>query len=186
MVPVMSLVVPIVLASVIVFVVSAILHMVLPFHRNDLKAVPQEDAVLEALRRFNIPPGDYAVPCAGSPEAMKKPEFIAKMKKGPLVLMTVAPGQEPSMSTPLTLWFLNAVVVSIVAAYITGRALGPGAHYLEVFRFAGCVAFSGYSLALLQNSIWYRRNWGTTLLSMADGLLYGLLTAGVFGWLWPR
>ena len=66
------------------------------------------------------------------------------------------------------------------------RALGPGAHYLSVFRFAGTVAFAGYSLGLLQNSIWYKRNWGTTARGMIDGLVYGLLTAGVFGWLWPR
>jgi hypothetical protein len=55
-----------------------------------------------------------------------------------------------------------------------------------VFRLVGTAAFMGYSLALLQHSIWYKRNWGTTLKSVFDGLLYGLLTAGVFGWLWPR
>ena len=46
-------------------------------------------------------------------------------------------------------------------------------------------AFSGYSLALLQNSIWYKRNWSATLRSVFDGLIYALLTAGIFGWLWP-
>jgi hypothetical protein len=55
-----------------------------------------------------------------------------------------------------------------------------------VFQIAGAAAFSGYALALMQNSIWYGRNWGTTLRGMIDGLIYGLLTAGVFGWLWPR
>jgi hypothetical protein len=78
------------------------------------------------------------------------------------------------------------ILVSVFAAYLTGRAVGPGTEYLEVFRFAGTTAFAGYSLALLQNSIWWRKNWGTTLRSMLDGLIYGLLTAGVFGWLWPR
>lgn len=71
-------------------------------------------------------------------------------------------------------------------AYIAGRALGSGANYLAVFRFAGASAFMGYSLALLQNSIWYNRNWGATVKSVFDGLVYGLLTAGTFGWLWPR
>jgi hypothetical protein len=78
------------------------------------------------------------------------------------------------------------VIVSIFAAYIAGRALGPGAPYLEVFRFAGSTAFAGYALALAQNSIWYKRNWGATLKSMFDGLVYALLTAGTFGWLWSR
>ncbi len=143
-------------------------------------------ALRETVRRFDIPPGDYVVPHAGSPAGMKKPEFVEKMKKGPLVLMTIAPGGPPSMSMNLSLWFLYSVVVSVFAAYIAGRAVGPGATYLAVFRFVGAAAFMGYSLALLQNSIWYKRNWGTTLKSMFDGLVYGLLTAGTFGWLWPR
>ena len=186
MVPVMSLVVPILVSAVIVFVVSSFIHMVLPYHRNDLRRLPNEDEVMDALRRFNIPPGDYAVPHAGSPAGMKQPEFVEKMKRGPIVFMTLAPGRPPSMGTSLLLWFLYAIVVSVFAAYIAGRALVPGADYLEVFRFAGCSAFMAYSLALLQNSIWYKRNWGMTLKTMFDGLVYGLLTAGTFGWLWPR
>jgi hypothetical protein len=55
-----------------------------------------------------------------------------------------------------------------------------------VFRFVGATAFMGYSLGILQNSIWYKRSWSTTLKSAFDGLLYGLFTAGTFGWLGPR
>ena len=186
MVPVMSLGVPILLSAVIVFVVSSIIHMMLTYHRNDVRKIPSEDEVMDALRRFNIPPGDYCVPYAGSSANMKKPEFLEKMRKGPVVLMTVVPSGPFSMGKSLMLWFLYSVLVSIFAAYITGRALAPGAGYLAVFRFAGCSAFMGYSLALLQNSIWYKRNWGTTLRYVFDGLVYGLLTAGTFGWLWPR
>jgi hypothetical protein len=186
MVPVMSLGVPIVVSAGIVFVASSIIHMVLPYHRNDLRKLPTEDEVMAALRRFNIPPGDYVVPHAGSPAGMKHPEFVEKMKKGPVVFMTLAPGGPPSMGKSLLLWFLYSIVVSVFAAYIAGRALAPGAHYLEVFRFAGCSAFMAYSLALPQNSIWYKRNWRMTLKAMFDGLVYGLLTAGTFGWLWPR
>jgi hypothetical protein len=182
----MSLWVPILLSAVFVFVASFILHMVLPFHRADLRKVPKEDEVMASLRGFNIPPGDYAIPCAESPQAMNTPEFKAKLAKGPVAFMTIGPGRSPSMAKPLALWFVYSVVVSIFAAYIAGRALGPGVDYLQVFRFAGCTAFLGYSMALAQHSIWYQRNWGTTIRSMIDGLIYGLLTAGCFGWLWPR
>jgi hypothetical protein len=186
MVSVLSLLIPILVSAVLVFVASSIIHMVLPFHRKDVRRLSKEDEVLETLRRLGVPPGDYMAPHAGSPAGMKAPEFIDKMQKGPIVVMTVAPGGSTSMGTSLTLWFLYSLLVSVFAAYVTGRALGPGAHYLSVFRFAGTVAFVGYSLALLQNSIWYKRNWGTTMRGMVDGLVYGLLTAGTFGWLWPR
>src|SRR5713226_944528 len=165
MVPVISLAVPILLSAVIVFVASFILHMLLPLHRGDLRQVPREVDVMEALRSFNIPPGDYAIPHAGSPAAMRDPVFVEKMKKGPLVLMTIAPGQAPSMTKNLVMWFIYAVLVGIFAAYVAGRALGPGTPYLEVFRFAGTTAFLGYALALAQHSIWYRRRWSTTIKS---------------------
>jgi hypothetical protein len=76
-------------------------------------------------------------------------------------------------------------VISVFAAYIAGRAVPAGGEYLEVFRFAGTTAFIGYTAALWQVSIWYKRRWSTTLKSTFDGLIFALLTAGVFGWLWP-
>ena len=186
MVPVTSLWVPIVLSAVIVFIVSSILHMVLPYHRSDYGRLPAEDDVMEALRRFKIPPGDYLMPCAGTPAAMRSTEFLDKMKRGPVAMMTMMESGPMSMGPALAMWFVYCVVVGVFAAYITGRALGPGAEYLEVFRFAGTTAFMGYALALWQNSIWYKRAWSTTLKSTFDGLVYALLTAGTLGWLWPR
>lgn len=186
MVPVTSLVVPILLAAVFVFVASSVIHMALPWHKRDLKRLDDEDGVADALRRFAIAPGDYVLPCPTSAASLKDPAFIAKMTAGPVAVVTIRPSGPPAMGVQLALWFVYAVVVGIFAAYIAGRALPPGAHYLQVFRFAGCSAFMGYSLALLQNSIWWSRNWGMTIRSMIDGLLYALLTAGTFGWLWPH
>ena len=186
MVPLMSLWIPILLSAVVVLVVSSVIHMVLSYHRSDFADLANEDDVMAALRKTGISPGDYLVPRAGSPKAMKSPEFIEKMKKGPVVFLTVMPSGAPAMGAQLAQWFAYSVVVGIFAGYIAGRALGPGAHYLAVFRFAGCSAFLGYALALWQNSIWYKRAWSATLKSTIDGLVYALLTAGIFGWLWPR
>lgn len=69
---------------------------------------------------------------------------------------------------------------------MAGRALAPCAPYLGVFRFTGVTAFAGYSLAIWQLHIWYHRAMSMTLKSAIDGLIYALLTAGTFGWLWPR
>ncbi len=182
----MSLWLPILLSAVIVFVASSILHMVLPIHRNDLRKLPKEAEILETLRNFSVPPGDYGAPYAGGPAEMKNPDFVEKMKKGPLVFMTLSPGSSPAMGSYLAQWFVYCIVVSVFAAYMASRAVPMGGSYLAVFRFAGTTAFLCYAMSLPQNSIWFRRNWGTTIKSMADGLLYGLLTAGTFGWLWPR
>ncbi len=186
MVPVLSLWLPILVAAVLVFIASSLVHMVLPFHRNDYKTLPDEDGVMDALRKFDIPPGDYLFPCVRNPKEMKDPAFIEKRKKGPVAMMTVMPSGEVSMGPPLAQWFVYCVVVGIFAAYVAGRALHPGAHYLAVFRFAGVTAFVGYGLALWQHTIWYKRSFTTTLRLTVDALVFGLLTAGAFGWLWPR
>lgn len=181
-----SLWLPIVLSAVFVFVISSVIHMMLQYHKNDFKRLSSEDAVMDALRKFEIPEGDYLMPCAGTAKAMRSPEYLAKLNKGPVALMTFMKSGKPEMGKSLVLWFLYSVVVSIFAAYIADRAVGPGADYLQVFRFVGCSAFMGYSFALCQNSIWYKRNWSATIRSMFDGLIYALVTAGAFGWLWPR
>ena len=186
MVAIPSLWLQILLSAVIVFLASSLIHMVLPLHRSDYRKLPAEDEVMEALRKFGIPPGDYLVPCAGSMKEVSAPAFVDKMTKGPVAVLTVRPSRPPTMTKELVMWFVYCLVVGIFAAYIAGRALGPGAHYLAVFRFAGCTAFVGYSLALWQQTIWYGRDWKTTMKSTIDGLVYGLLTAGMFGWLWPR
>jgi hypothetical protein len=185
MVSVISLWLPIIVSAAIVFVASSIIHMFLPYHRKDLKRIPDEDAAMDVLGKIGIPPGDYVLPHAGSPKAMQSPEYIEKMTKGPVAFITVLPSGRPSMVKNLIQWFVYCVIVGIFAAYITGKALEPGAPYLSVFRFAGCTAFAGYALALMQNSIWFKRSWSATMKSSFDGLVYALLTAGTLGWLWP-
>jgi hypothetical protein len=117
---------------------------------------------------------------------MKAPENVEKFKRGPVGLLTIFPSRVPAIGKCLLEWFIYCIVVSIFAAYLTGRTRMPGTQYLEVFRVAGCSAFLGYALALIQNSIWKGETWGVTTKHVIDGLIYALLTAGTFGWLWPR
>ena len=185
MVTILSLWLPILLSAAAVFLMSSVLHMALSYHENDFAKLPNEDEGRAAIRQLNIPPGDYVVPKPANSKDMSTPEFIAKTEEGPVLWMTVLPSGLFDMKKSLAQWFGLSVVISVFAAYIAGRALGPGADYLAVFRFVGCTAFVGYSIGLIQNSIWYGRKWSATCKSMFDGLIYALLTAGVFGWLWP-
>ena len=185
MVPVLSLLIPIALSAVFVFVASSVIHMATPWHKNDLEKVPDEDGVMGALRPFNLPPGTYGMPKPDSMKHMQSPEFQAKSKAGPVAFLTVRPS-DMSMTSNLVAWFLYSLAVSLVAGYIAGVAFGPGTEYLRIMQVAGCVAFTGYAMSLPQESIWWGRRWSRTLRSMLDGLLYGLLTGGTFGWLWPR
>ncbi len=177
---------PILLSSVFVFIVSSLIHMASPWHKNDYPKIPNEDKVLDTVRALSIPPGEYMAPRPSSRKEMRSPEFIEKRNKGPVFMITIWPAGQVSMVKGLILWFFYNIVVSIFAAYITGRALTIGTPFLWSFRFAGATAFVGYTLALWQMSIWYNRPWGTSIKLTVDGLIYGLLTGIVFGWLWPQ
>jgi len=186
MVPLASLWLPILLSAVLVFIASSVLHMVLRYHRADWAPIPNEDAIMDALRA--VPPGDYMMPYSPGPEGMKDPVFQEKLRRGPMAIVTImrSTDMKTAFRNSLVGWLVYSLVVAVFAAYLTGRALAPGAPYLEVFRFIGTVAFVGFGLALAQMSIWYGRKWGTTARSMIDSLIYGMLMAGVFGWLWPK
>jgi hypothetical protein len=139
MVSITSLWLPIVLSAVIVFIASSIIHMVLPYHRSDYKKLPNEEKLLEAIRSEKVAPGDYTFPCPASPKDMSSPEMMEKYKQGPVGFATIIPSGPPAMGKQLVLWFLFCLIVGFFVAYVTGRTLDFGAHYLAVFRVAGTV-----------------------------------------------
>jgi hypothetical protein len=117
---------------------------------------------------------------------MKSPEVVEKFKRGPIGLLTVIPSGPPAMGKYLGLWFVYCVVVSILVAIVAGTTLSPGTRYPIVFHLTALTALLGYGVGHLQDSIWKGQAWSVTFKHVVDGFIYALLTAGTFGWLWPR
>jgi hypothetical protein len=185
MVPVTALWLPILLSAIIVFVASSIMHMLLPYHKGDYRQLPDEDKVRAALRGAGLTRGLYIFPFCSHKE-MNSPAMQEKYKEGPVGHMTIFPPGPPAMPKFLAMWFVYCLIISFFVAYLTGRTLASGVHYLAVFRVAGTGAFMAYGIGQLSNGIWKGQPWGMTIKEVIDGLVYGLLTAGTFGWLWPR
>ncbi|MCB9899414.1 MAG: hypothetical protein H6825_15515 [Planctomycetes bacterium] len=186
MVPVDQLWMPVLLSAVFVFVASSVIHMALPVHKGDMQKLPDEDAVGEAMRKAGVKPGDYLLPCPGSMKEMGTPEFKARYERGPVAFMTVMPSATPAIGKSLLIWFVWSVIVSFFVGYLTGLACPAGTGYPEVFRVAGTVAILGYAFSNVTNSIWKGVAWSTTFKFVFDGVVYALVTAGTFGWLWPE
>ena len=176
---------PMLLSAVIVFLASSLVHMLLTYHRSDYRKLPNEDAVSAAIRSGNATPGQYLIPHMPMSE-MRSPAGIEKYKKGPVGFLILLPSGAPGMNKSLIQWFAYSLVVGLFVAYVTGRTLAPGVGYLPVFRVAGTVAFLAYAGGQPIDSIWRGQPWSVTLKASFDGLLYALLTAGTFGWLWPK
>jgi len=185
MVALADLWIPIVASAVAVFAVSSVIHMALPWHRRDYSKLANEDAVLAALRDQGVTPGMYLFPCAGSMKEMASEAMVAKLTRGPVGTMIVRPNGPVNMGAALAQWFAFTLVIGLFAAYVASLAVPPGAEAMRVFRLTGTVAVLGYGASEVTQSIWKGIHWGTTARFLADGLAYGLVTAGCFAWLWP-
>jgi len=185
MVAVSALWLPILLSAVVVFIASSLMHMLLTYHSSDYTALPNEDKVRDVLRPANLKPGLYVIPHCTHKE-MRTPAILEKYKQGPVGFLTILPNAVPNMPKFLIQWFVFCLLIGFFVAYLTGHTVPREAHYLAVFRVAGTAAFLAYGLGNLSNGIWKGQRWSATIKEVVDGLIYGLLTAGCFGWLWPR
>src|SRR5664279_22940 len=186
MTPIMSLWLPILVGTVAAFIASSLIHMVLPWHKGDFPPVPDQDQIMDALRPFNLPPGDYMIPRPKDMAELKTPEFKAKAERGPVVIMTLYKGMMENMGALLGKWFVYQLIVTLFAAHIAGTLVGPGGNGKLIFHSVFIVSFAGYVLALWQLTIWYRRSIRITLTSTFDGIIYAAITALAFVWLWPQ
>jgi len=137
---------PIVLSAVLVFILSAIVHMVLRYHASDYSKLPNEDGVRAAIRTGNPGPAQYIIPYCATPKEMESPEMKQKYAEGPIAVMNLkAPGYQ-GMGPMLLQWFVFTLVVSFFVAYVAAHTVPPGTAYLEVFRVLGAI---GFAIALL-------------------------------------
>ncbi len=177
---------PVLLSAVLVFVLSSLIHMVLGYHNSDYTQLPNEDAVRAAIRSGNPAAKQYVMPYAANPKEMESPEMKRKYAEGPVGVLNLKPPGAFGMGTSLIQWFGFALAVSFFVAYIASHALPAGSEYLRVFQVVGAVGFLAYAAGQLPAAIWMGKPWSVAWKEVFDGLAYGLATAGVFGWLWPR
>lgn len=194
MVTVTALWLPILLSAVAVFMASSVAHALLRYHDKDVRSLPGESSILEAMSREKVQPGNYFFPHPGTHAAKTSPEYLKRCEKGPVGFMNVIPDGPQAMGKALVQWFIYALAVSFMVAYVgrlalvemPGLGLVTDVDYMRVFRVTSVVAFLAYAGAEPVSSIWAGRSWTTTLKNMLDNLVYALLTGGVFGWLWPN
>jgi len=176
---------PIVLSTVFVFIASSIIHMVMPWHKGDFAKVPDEDGLRRAIGPMAIAPGDYMTPYCSSSKDMATPEFKTKVTEGPVLLMTVRPNGNPSMTPMFIGWTLAILVASVIVACVAGTAMPTGSDTQRVWHITGLTALGIYGFGGWPESIWYGRKWSSAVKNTFDALIYAVITALTFGWMWP-
>lgn len=176
---------PIVLSTVFVFIASSITHMVLPWHKSDFAGVPDEPALRRAVGPMNIPKGDYVVPHCTDMKDMNTPEYKAKLDEGPVLIMTVRANGQVGMAPMFIGWTLAILVATIIVACVAATAMPTGADTQKVWHITGLTALGIYGFGGWPESIWYGRKWSTAIKNTVDAVIYAVVTALTFGWMWP-
>jgi hypothetical protein len=177
--------IPILVSAAAVWVASALCWMAIGHHNHDHAAIPDEQGFIEALKSWNLPPGNYGFPdfqkCKDkSIPADQKP----KWGEGPMGLLRV---WGPTSMGGNMLWtFLTFLVVSALIAYLGSAALRPGDSFAHVFQVLGTAGVLAYCFAGIPNDIWFQKSRRSMVLNFIDGVVFGLITGAVFAWLWPR
>lgn len=174
---------PILLSAVGVFLASAVIWMAIQYHDSDWRQLPDEEAARAALR--GTAPGQYSVPHAADDKARQGEAWQAKYREGPAAMIVVLPHGSRAMGRQLAQWFVCTLLISLLVAYVAAVTLPAGTAYLKVFQVVSTTGVLAYAGGAASGAIWFGHTWSRTIKDIVDGLVYGLVTAGIFGWLWP-
>ena len=180
-----SLWLPILLSAVAVWIVSAVVWMALPHHKNDFIALPDEDGFMDDLRKRGIKPGNYVFPDFRKRDSMETDKVKNALQQGPVGHLSL--WQPPlTMGGKMIGTFIVYLVVSALIAYLARVALPTPAPFAKVFQVVATAGVLAYSFSFIPNSIWFGSYKRTIAAGFIDGIVYGLITGAIFAWRWPH
>jgi hypothetical protein len=177
---------PILAAAIGVFIASSLIHMVFKWHDSDYRPLANEAEVGAAIRNGAPTPGEYVIPhCPGMKE-LQEPANQAKLREGPVGFIVLRPNGIPNMGGTLGLWFAFALVIAAASGAIALQVYGLGADHHAAAHLAALVTFFAYGGGAVPQGIWMGRPWSAVAKDLLDSLVYGIVTAFAFAWLWPN
>ena len=171
---------PILIATVVLWLMSFLFWAVVPHHFGDRKQVADEDALMEYIRQANIAPGNYFFPYAATSKTQNSKEYAEKYTNGPRGTLNVY--AMPNMGRNMGLTILYFFVTIFTIAYIVHLVCPLGTESMRVFRIAGTIGVLNYASTGILNRIWFTERMWTTIL---DGIAYGLVLGAIFAFMWP-
>ncbi len=173
------------LVTVATFAASAIFWTVMPWHKGEFKALPDEDAVRKALHAQGVTEGQWRIPFSENEADCRQPEFMERFVKGPVGIIQLEKPGPFSLGPRLLKTFALYLVAAFLTAYLLRHCFAPGTEYLIVFRVAGAFAFGLHAFGQAQDAIWFSKSWKRVGLQAMDSVIYAMLTAGIFASMWP-
>lgn len=174
----------IMIAAPCVFFASAIMWMLLPHHKQDIRFLQSEESLISAITPLAIKPGLYMFPNCEHAKDMKTEAFQAKWSAGPWGTINIM-GKQPNFALNLAKTFLTFLVITVLVAYLTGVGVGAGAGFGEVFGLALGAGVLGHCMGGLPNDFFLGKPTRFIVTTFIDGVVYALITAFILASMWP-
>jgi len=172
---------PILLAGLATHIASTIAWTLLPHHKPEWNKLPAEEGLLDFLDQNSVAASQYLFPFCDDPKLMSEPEFKQKMEtrcRGMLILWP----KPPNMGKAIGLTLAFFLVAAFAIGYLASIAFAPGASMMEIFRLVFMAGLLCHVAGPFPGVFWFRKY---VAMEMLDGLVYALITAGIFAGLWP-
>ncbi len=171
---------PILLSGLATHIYSTLAWMLLPHHKPEWNRLPVEQELLELLNRHQVPPNQYMFPFAANGNEAGTPEFKTRQACSGMLIRWATP---LNMGAAIGKTLAFFMVAAACIGYLAGLAIPtPSADAAHVFRVVGTTGILTHCFAHFPHVFWFRRRIAMEVL---DGIIFAMITAGIFAALWP-
>ncbi len=171
-----------IVGGIVMFIWSSIIHVASPLGEAGIKAIPNEEAVLAAMRDNIKESSAYLFPGFGESHNMTKEqqgEFNKKWEHGPAGFLVYHPNGLPAMSPKLLLTELLAdILTTLIAAFLLSHALSGLTSLGSRVLFVGLLGLIPFFAISLSYWNWYGFPTSLTLADLIDQV-GGFVSAGL-------
>ena len=175
---------PVLATATSVFFLSFLFWMVLPHHRKDIQALPDEKPIVDAIDSLAVPPGLYMWPNCVDPADYRSEAFIARYRQGPWGTITIR-GSKPNFRKNLMVTFGVYLGVAVCSGLLVLWGLGEGGTFMDVFPPAAIMGFLAYGLGPICGATFLGKPLRFMITDFADGLVMAVTNGAVLAALWP-
>jgi hypothetical protein len=141
----------IVLAGLLCWIASALIHMLIKYHNADYNKLANEEAV--ALADQSPVSALYTLPYCNDMKAMGEESMQKKFNDGPVAMITIMPNSMPSMGKLLSQQILYFILCSLLIGYLASLSIATNVDFMMVFRQIFIASFLTYGWAQIPLSI---------------------------------
>ena len=183
----MRLIIAAVLAGIVMFMWGAVSHVALGLVDSSMKQVPNEAAVMSAMKTNLTEPGLYVLPGMDMSHKGTEAEqaaWAAKYAEGPTAVLIYSPTGEDAMSPRK---FVIELASNIAAALVVGMILMlASVSFSRGVSIAALVGMAGWLSINVSYWTWYRFPTNFVTAELVDQIVGWLLAGFVLGFILQR